>query len=231
MINGTKQLFSKLALGLGGLFLVSGLASAEGISFLGSSSTTANRTASTKLDSLAELDLVQSSNGLIIRVPVDADGNELSEKAEARLYTGAAEPGNSLEAIMAAWDNAVDLAKGGSNFLSNAEIDSIKEDGTITLTRGWNHWHGHHHNWNWNHRHNWNHHHWHGHHWHGHHHHHFVNFRTFVPRYYHYGVPYTFRAPIVYHYTPPVVIHRHPVIVVRPAFRCNFYFYRPGWVW
>ena len=86
---------------------------------------------SSAMDSSTMTAVVENSGAVMIRVPVDADGHELSSAAEMRVT--AAVDASTLAALPTAWNDGIDMTRAPI-------LDSSTDSDSSTNHSGWNQW-------------------------------------------------------------------------------------------
>jgi hypothetical protein len=94
---------------------------------------------SSAMDSSTMTAAVENSSGVMIRVPFDAEGHELTAAAEMRV-TGSFDS-STQGALPATWENGVDMT-------TAPQLDSSTDSDSSTNHSGWNQWSSN--NWGWN---------------------------------------------------------------------------------
>ncbi len=78
-------------------------------------------------------DVVASSAGVVLRVPIDAEGRELQSAAELRVVKNSDSSTQASE-LSDLWESGVDAA-------AATQVDSSTDSGDSSTRRGWNRWH------------------------------------------------------------------------------------------
>ncbi len=94
---------------------------------------------SSAMDSSTMTSAVENSGGVMIRVPVDAEGHELSSAAEMRVTSSV--DAATLAALPTAWNSGLDMT-------TAPLLDSSTDSDSSTSHYGWNQWNNSYSGWN-----------------------------------------------------------------------------------
>jgi hypothetical protein len=129
---------------------------------------------SSAMDSSAIAAIVEKSSGVVIRVPVNAEGRELIVGAEMRVVEGVNAP--TAGSLVSAWSTGADMTKA-------PQMDSSTDSDSSTSLFGWNHWYNN--NWGWNHGY------------------YNSYYSSYQPVYNNYGYSYSYGSPVYYNVYQP----------------------------
>lgn len=135
---------------------------------------------SSAVDANAMATVVKSSKGVMIRVPVNEQGQELAAGSEMRVVNDAATSSDTAKSV---WDNGLDASKG-----PRVDSSTSADSSTHGWRRwGWNNWVGY--NWGWYAP---------------------YYYTTYYPTYYYGDYVYNYGVPTYYNYYAPGYYYSYP---------------------